>query len=234
MRSAWGFLAKELDLLKNGWKRRIAEEHFKVTVGRPWWSFLSADRRAAGWAGFPQSPSASSTPCKGNPKWGMGFLASIHSDGWLCSGTTKKKPPLVVATKSPQMQPVLWEGAQFLTSGFPKCWRCLYHHHHQESQFSPLLQAQSHPARSWAALHLSVLLPTRAVVFSFLLLFTRCSLCSNEMLSNSWRDDRTISDASVRCQVRYAPDLSRSPLSTDTSIYTDTTSPSPPSFPEVL
>lgn len=35
MRSAWGFLAEKLDLLKNGWKRRSAEEHFTVTVGRP-------------------------------------------------------------------------------------------------------------------------------------------------------------------------------------------------------
>lgn len=57
---------------------------------------------------------------------------------------------------------------------------------------------------------------------------------SNKTLSNSWLDDRTISDALVQCQVQCAPGLSGSPLSTDASTYADTASPSPLSFPEML
>lgn len=81
--------------------------------------------------------------------------------------------------------------------------------------------------------HLYILLCSSPAVLSCFP-FSHLSVFSNETLSNSWLDDRTISDAFVQCKVQYAPCLSRSPLSTDKSVYADPTSPSPLSFPEML
>lgn len=157
--------------------------------------------------------------------WGIGFLASLQCNMWPCA--TKKKPKnsqektskqkpakitlaMVMATKSPKTQPSLC----LRRSPVPDVWllKCQRYLHHCADGEEGLRRANSLLCCNsdltlwwpWPALHPSVLLTSCNTIFSFLLF----CMYSNEILSNSWLDDGTISDALVRCQVQYTPGLS--------------------------
>lgn len=173
--------------------------------------------------------------------WATGFLAPILCNMWPCSAKTKPKncqketgsgdgnqiPPKSTSCLRRSPVPDLW---------LLKCQRYL---HHCAGDEEGLRRANSILCCNFdltvrVALGSSTSLCFSPPVMSYFHFSCSLSMYSNEILSYSWLGGRTISDAFVKCQVQYASGLSGSPLSTDASIYADTTSPSPPSFPEVL